>query len=665
MLAAAAPTTSAAAENDRPWIEARSPSFIVLTNAGEREARATAREFEQMQAVFRVGSPSTRLTGGRPITIVAVRDEASMKRLLPAFWEQKGRAHPAGVFLAGPAQVFVVLRTDVDDAAAVGHSVVFHEYIHYLIDLQYDSMPLWLNEGLAEFYATSTPESGRMLVGRAAPWNLRLLQQNSLLPLETLLRADAASPLYNETNRATIFYAQSWALTHYLMTGDKGSHRPRLAAYLDRVNKGEDAVEAARQVFGDLGALGRKLETYIRGMDFYMLPVATTGLAADRTYAIRTLTAAEALAVRGAVHVMMRRPREAQEALDEALRLDPGLSNAWIARAFLHSREGRMGDAENAAAAAVRTDPQSAVAFFAAGEVALHAQKPEAAEAALSRAIEINRSFAAAYVLLASARAQLRRPNDQVFPLISEALMLEPGNAGAQLTLAAILHDRGQFPAAKALGKRALLMSRTAQDRARVAAQLKGIEQQVPSDPVAAARHHATACEGGVAESCVALAHRLVRGEGVAKDAPKAVALYGKACETGNSPACRHAAQQLAFGEGIRDEAAAYGYAEKACLGNDLMGCGVQGILLGRGKGVEKDASVAVALLTRACEGKLPFYCGQLGLAFDRGDGVAPDGKRAAALYQEACSAGDAWSCDALKRVSGPPTPNPGGQSHR
>ena len=35
------------------WFEARSPNFIVVCNAGEKQARKTAIRFEQIRAVFR------------------------------------------------------------------------------------------------------------------------------------------------------------------------------------------------------------------------------------------------------------------------------------------------------------------------------------------------------------------------------------------------------------------------------------------------------------------------------------------------------------------------------------------------------------------------------------------------------------------------------------
>jgi hypothetical protein len=46
------------------------------------------------------------------------------------------------------------------------------------------------------------------------------LRQTQLLPLSALFAVDASSANYHENNKASIFYAESWLLTHYLMTRD-------------------------------------------------------------------------------------------------------------------------------------------------------------------------------------------------------------------------------------------------------------------------------------------------------------------------------------------------------------------------------------------------------------------------------------------------------------
>ena len=77
-------------------------------------------------------------------------------------------------------------------------------------------MPLWLSEGIAEFYQNTEILDDRVRLGKGDPYLQSVLEHNALLPLSTLFSVDPHSPYYHEENKGSIFYAQSWALTHYL-----------------------------------------------------------------------------------------------------------------------------------------------------------------------------------------------------------------------------------------------------------------------------------------------------------------------------------------------------------------------------------------------------------------------------------------------------------------
>jgi hypothetical protein len=93
------------------WFGARSPNFIVVCNAGEKQTRRTAIRFEQIRAVFRRELELASKHESPVITILAVKDEDSVKALLPEYWA-KGHAHPAGMFLSNMNQYFAVVQLD-------------------------------------------------------------------------------------------------------------------------------------------------------------------------------------------------------------------------------------------------------------------------------------------------------------------------------------------------------------------------------------------------------------------------------------------------------------------------------------------------------------------------------------------------------------------------
>ena len=98
---------------------------------------------------------------------------------------------------------------------------IFHEYVHVVIDNLSQAMPVWLNEGLAEYYSTFQVDEGgrRAVVGRLIPSHLQLLNERRHLSIAELLAVETSSASYNEGERQTLFYAQSWALVHMLVSG--------------------------------------------------------------------------------------------------------------------------------------------------------------------------------------------------------------------------------------------------------------------------------------------------------------------------------------------------------------------------------------------------------------------------------------------------------------
>lgn len=78
-----------------------------------------------------------------------------------------------------------------------------------------------------------------------------LLAGANWIPMDELVAADQASPYYNEANKVSIFYAQSWALTHLLMMGDgTGPLKKELADYLTLLEDFVPSAVAYRRTIG-------------------------------------------------------------------------------------------------------------------------------------------------------------------------------------------------------------------------------------------------------------------------------------------------------------------------------------------------------------------------------------------------------------------------------
>src|SRR6266436_2541851 len=251
---------SAAAKD--AWIEVQSPHFKVVSNAGENEARKIADQFEQFREVFHSSFPKLRVDLGKPLTIFAVKNEDSLKTLLPGYWEVKGRIHPAGIYAPGEEEHFVVVRTNIESNNP--YEIVYHEYTHAIMNLNFRGLPVWLGEGLAEFFGNSTIHEKDVEIGHVSLYHLQVLQQERLIPIESLLMADAQSHYYNEQNRASMFYAESWAIVHYLLLDPEARKRQLLFNFLSTWDASGDQLAAAQKTFGELTNFSKAMEAYTR-----------------------------------------------------------------------------------------------------------------------------------------------------------------------------------------------------------------------------------------------------------------------------------------------------------------------------------------------------------------------------------------------------------------
>ncbi len=471
-----------------PWVEVRSPHFTVTSDGSEKDARKVLLQFEQVRALLQEVWPGARVDTVRPVTILAARDEGALRVLLPEFWEKRGALHPAGVFVDAPDRGWVALRMDVarfregDDTWDNPYLIVFHEYVHLVLRLNFESLPAWLDEGLAEFWGNTIIEGDRVYEGRHVPYHLQTLRQRTPMSLAALFAVAHGSPEYSEQDRATIFYAQSWALVHYLVLGsdERQGQINRFAALLQA---GKPAAVAAKEAFGDTEALDRELQAYVRRPVFrYRRRMARLEVK-EEAWTARRLSEAESLALRAGLHVAMGRAAEARDLAGRALSLDPGTASAHESLALLAWREGKRSEAREALARATALPGASDYAHYLYGHLLWESlEGPESlprVEASFRRATELNPSFAGAHASLARAMAARGAPLAETLPLAVRAARLEPGEIDHSLTALRLAAQGGGVREARAQAE-ALLARSEGDDRPKVEALLRELVEPPP-----------------------------------------------------------------------------------------------------------------------------------------------------------------------------------------
>jgi Flp pilus assembly protein TadD len=439
------------------WVEVRSPNFLVVSNAGEKQARKTAIRFEQIRAVFRRSLKVASEHATPPITILAVKDEESMKALLPEYWA-KGHSHPAGIFMEDDGQYFAAIQLDAPGSNP--YDTIYHEYYHSLTLPYYPNLPLWAAEGLAEFFGNTQISDSEVGMGRPDPDLIEELRQGKLIPLDVLFKVDHTSPYYNEQNKTSIFYAESWALTHYLMVGDKASHRPMLTAYLNEVSRGATQEQATAKGFGDLKQLQAALNKYIQNNSFFYLKSGPPPEISASDLQVRELSDAETYAYRGGFTAVGGRPKEAIPILQQAVKLDPKLALGYQYLGFAEFQSGERSEALADFRRAIELNPKNAMTRFLRAYLASTREGGAVAddsevETDLRAAIAADPEFAPPYGVLAVYLAVREQNLPEALTFALKAVSLQPGNPGFQIDLAQVLARMNRYGEARAAALRA------------------------------------------------------------------------------------------------------------------------------------------------------------------------------------------------------------------
>jgi tetratricopeptide (TPR) repeat protein len=438
------------------WVEVTSPNFVVISNGGQTTAQRVAVQFEQIRVIFRKALPYANAHESPVITVIAAKDEKSLRELLPEYWE-KGHSHIAGIFFFRMNKYYVVLRSDLEGPYA--YEPIYHEYFHSVSLPYMPGLPLWLAEGFADFYGNTAMAGKEALLGRPNEGLLEELRSGRLIPLEVLFQVDHSSPYYNEQNKTSVFYAESWALVHYLMLGDKASHRQLLNDYLTAFTKGADAVEAGRKAFGDLGQFQKQLGAYISRFAFYEMRMPQAPEISEKHFPERPLSAAESDAIRGDFEAYRGKKDLAGPLIEEAKKEDPKLALPHESLGILAYTSGQHLEALHELNKAVELDPQnfrtlffrSYLAFYAHGE----GSRNEQVETDLRRSIALNPNFPAAYGLLASYLAAKNDKLEEALGFAKKAVELEPGTSSFQINLGEVLMRLHRDPEAITAGLRA------------------------------------------------------------------------------------------------------------------------------------------------------------------------------------------------------------------
>ena len=443
------------------WTSVQTRNFLLVGNASERDMRKVAGRLEQFREAFLRLLPVSHFDSSVPLTVIVFRDDTSSSLFEPLF--RGGAAEVVGFFQSGPDVDYIALSLDRRRVRSAD-ALAFHEYVHLLVRNGFGSAPLWFNEGLADYYSTFDISDGnrKVTLGKPAQSRVQSLRGRELIPLETLLRVEDNSPYYQEPDKRSLFYAESWALVHYLLSGER---RLQLSTYLELLAKGAQTEDAFRQAFQtDFATLENELRLYIQ-QNKYPRQVITFGgrVELDAPVQSAPLTEAEAEFYLGDLLLHADRHDEAAARLRQALALDPNLAAAHASLGVLLSRRNQFDEALKHLERAAEAGPRNYLAHYYRASVLSRdgrgadgstgaADGTETARlirAELRKTIELAPNFAEAYRLLAFVNLTRGEQLDESIELLKRAMALSPRRQEFALLLAQVHLRREDFQAAR------------------------------------------------------------------------------------------------------------------------------------------------------------------------------------------------------------------------
>ncbi len=261
-----------------PFFE-RTPYYRIETDVGDDFAKLIASHMDAMYKEYKERFRSYNLKPAARPTVRVFRQRSRYDSVIPDHLQGT-----AGCYLAKDNLIMAFVGDRTTDE--VLHTL-YHEAFHqFLFDRVGDNMPLWLNEGLAEYFAEAIWTGSGVVTGQRPRERLQILQKairnNSFIPFHRLFPMPNARWLANvkaNSDLADLQYSQAWSVIHFLFHAEGGKYYDRLADYVRYHVEEVPMAEAFRKSFGsNIAAMQRAWKNYVMRLEMDHLSKCRTNM---------------------------------------------------------------------------------------------------------------------------------------------------------------------------------------------------------------------------------------------------------------------------------------------------------------------------------------------------------------------------------------------------
>lgn len=253
--------------------EFNSKHYVIRTNASAEKAQEIGRH---MDGVFDEYARRFRTFGKRESERMPLYLFKTQNDYL-AFMKKSGIDANAtgGIFFIRPD--IRGLATWIDDRPQwITLETIQHEGFHQFAYSHIGTrLPLWANEGLAEYFGDGILVGGTLRIGisngRRIEAIKNAIRDRKIIDFDTLMNMQQGQwhmNLVRDRENARLQYDQSWSMIYFLIHGEEGRYREAFEKYLTLVAKGSDSKAAFKLAFGaeDTSNFRRQWERFASNM---------------------------------------------------------------------------------------------------------------------------------------------------------------------------------------------------------------------------------------------------------------------------------------------------------------------------------------------------------------------------------------------------------------
>ncbi len=467
------------------WSEVSSAHFVLRTDADPADALAMTAQFERLWTALAHVTRRPPVAAAK-IELVRFERRKDMFEIMghkPAFRAYFTSQLPGDL---EPRPTLVLPREDLADE---NRETFLHELTHRFLHERFASLPVWLNEGLAQYHETLRAGPSGIVLGEIggvdfsdrsvfwessrgndstlqvpayrAPKVWDLINDDWTLFYAAAASADPTQPSQKEREQQTLNYAAAYKLVHYFLNGPDAADRARFASFLAAVERGERARGAFLETFGaELPRLEEAFHRYLTATGLNVRNVNDPGGPTPAPVTARTMSDAE-------IHLLWARllPRDkdtlpaVRRELDEALASEPGSPEVHYFRALFSLGQDQLDEAGRELDAALAARPDEPRYLLA--RVAWHERHEQGAASTVPTELLdhlVRTATSASQLRGAAYHLRLQGRVEEGFRLIDWALAADPLCWACQETRALLLADAGKLDLAVAAMDRVMVL---------------------------------------------------------------------------------------------------------------------------------------------------------------------------------------------------------------